>query len=209
MRFAVRHAAFVLPANVGAMLSHLAHASIAPPSADASARLGSQDCAFGPLARLLGGLGLALILCAGGSAGVAHAASPNDSLAVLSWEAPGDDGATGVATRYELRYRITAVAGTDTLGWWNSATSLATLPIPSAAGVTDSVVVRGLNPGLNYYFMLRVADEVPNWSGFSNLVGVTALYDTTAPATINDLRVEESGPEPRSAIEDEAKVPPK
>jgi len=44
-------------------------------------------------------------------------------------------------------------------------------------------LVEGLAPGNTYYFVLRTADEVPNWSYFSNIAVVTtgALPDTTIP----------------------------
>lgn len=152
-------------------------------------------------------LGLALLLAACAGAGNAQAQSPNDSVAVVSWEAVGDDGMSGRATRYELRYRTTAITGTDTLGWWNGATSLGGLPAPSNPGVTDSVVVRGLSPAASYYFMVRVADEVPNWSGFSNLVSVAAAVDGVPPAPIRDLRVDDTTPALRSDVE--GSEPPK
>jgi hypothetical protein len=112
---------------------------------------------------------------------------------VLLWEAPGDDGSTGRAARYELRYRTTPVTGTDTLSWWNVATAVSGLPTPSAAGATDSVVVMGLDPGQVYYFIVRAADEVFNWSGFSNIAVRDRLADVIPPAAITDLAATASG----------------
>ena len=122
-----------------------------------------------------------------------HAAAAQtsaDSTVSLHWTASGDDGATGTASTYDLRYRAVAISGTDTLTWWNAATRVTGLPIPHAAGVEDSMRVRGLMPSTTYYFLLRVADEVPNWSGFSNVaVKATGTGDVTAPAAIADLTV--------------------
>lgn len=87
------------------------------------------------------------------------------------WTAPGDDGMSGRAARYELR-RSTAAPGVDTLAWWEAATPVPGLPAPSLAGSTDSVRVTGLARETAYFFILRTADEVPNWSGFSNVVPV-------------------------------------
>jgi hypothetical protein len=103
----------------------------------------------------------------------------------LYWTAPGDDGSLGRASQYAMRYSTVAVPS-DTSSWWNAATAVAGLPSPSPAGVTDRVDVGGLAIGQSYYFLLRAADEVPNWSPFSNVwredVGsdVDAIRATTA-----------------------------
>ena len=119
----------------------------------------------------------------------ARAQTAADSTAVLRWTAPGDDGTVGRATSYALRYRNAAITGTDTLGWWNAATQATGLPVPGVSGSTDSLRVRGLTPLTTYYFVVRTADEVPNWSGFSNVAVVTTSGDATAPAAIADLSV--------------------
>jgi predicted nucleotidyltransferase len=86
----------------------------------------------------------------------------------LYWTAPGDDGSLGRAAQYAMRYSTIPVPS-DTSSWWNAATAVAGLPTPSPAGVTDRVDVGGLTVGQSYYFLLRAADEVPNWSPFSNV----------------------------------------
>jgi len=121
------------------------------------------------------------------SARWSYAQTAADSTLVISWTAPGDDGTTGRATSYDLRYRSTPISGIDTLSWWNAATPVPAEPIPGVAGSTDSVRVRGLTPITTYYFVLRVADEVPNWSAYSNVGSATTSGDLTAPATIADL----------------------
>ena len=107
----------------------------------------------------------------------------------VEWVAPGDDGNTGTATTYALRYRTTAISGTDTLSWWNAATPVSNLPAPAVAGTLQSKVVSGLSATQTYYFLLRTADEVPNWSGFSNLAIKLPSVDGTPPAAITDLAV--------------------
>lgn len=104
------------------------------------------------------------------------------------WTAPGDDGVAGRAAQYDLRYSTNPIVGADTLGWWNAATQAPGEPLPSVGGATDSVRVLGLQSSSRYYAIVRAADEVPNWSGFSNV----AIFDTpdmTPPARISDLRV--------------------
>ena len=120
---------------------------------------------------------------------VAEAQTSADSSIVLQWTAPGDDGNVGRATSYDLRYRTVGITGTDTLSWWNSATQASGEPVPGVVGATDSLRVRGLQPLTTYYVIVRAADEVPNWSGFSNLAVKATSGDNTAPAAIADLTV--------------------
>ncbi len=120
---------------------------------------------------------------------VAQAQTSADSSIVLQWTAPGDDGTIGRATSYDLRYRTVTITGTDTLGWWNSATQVAGEPVPGVSGATDSLRVRGLTPSTTYYFIIRAADEVPNWSGFSNLATKATTGDGVAPAAITTLAI--------------------
>lgn len=119
----------------------------------------------------------------------AHAQTAADSTVLLNWTAPGDDGTVGRATTYDLRYRTVAIAGTDTTTWWNSATQVTGEPAPGVSGSTDSMRVRGLSPLTTYYFMIRAADEVPNWSGYSNVAVRTTTGDATPPAAVADLSV--------------------
>lgn len=139
---------------------------------------------------LLAGLAALAVVTAGlVPASPALAQFSADSTVLLQWTAPGDDGSTGTATTYALRYRTVPVSGTDTLTWWNAATSVSGLPAPRPAGSTDSMRVRNLQPLTTYYFILRAADEVPNWSAFSNIASKTTGGDNTAPAAIADLTV--------------------
>ena len=119
----------------------------------------------------------------------AHAQTSADSTVLLQWTAPGDDGNTGRATSYDVRYRTTNITGTDTTTWWNGATQATGEPVPRTAGATDSLRVRGLTPLTTYYFMIRAADEIPNWSGFSNVAVKMTGGDATPPSTVADLTV--------------------
>ena len=136
--------------------------------------------------------GVALIAAISALALPGLAAAQTISTTLL-WTAPGDDGMVGRATTYALRYRTTAIVGTDTLSWWNAATAVSGLPAPGVSGATDSVLVNGLDPTKTYYFILRTADEVPNWSGYSNVAIKPASVDATPPAAITDLAVPAAG----------------
>jgi hypothetical protein len=83
----------------------------------------------------------------------------------LSWTAPGDDGTTGTATSYIVRYWDYPI-GTE-LGW-ASATDVDGEPTSQAAGNIEAMRISGLTPGQTYYFMVRAEDEVGNLSSLGN-----------------------------------------
>ena len=112
-----------------------------------------------------------------------------EQTVVLRWTASGDDGLSGRAAHYDLRYSRYGIAGTDTLGWWNAATRVNLWnKIPALPGMPDAVRVFGFTPGFRYFAMLRTCDEIPNWSPYSNLAIIEAT-DLTAPVAVRDLRV--------------------
>ena len=87
----------------------------------------------------------------------------------LSWTAPGDDGNIGTASEYDLRYSTSPITEAN----WDLATRVTGESKPSEAGSHETFYVRGLSSGTTYYFALKTADEVPNWSGLSNVVSET------------------------------------
>jgi hypothetical protein len=102
---------------------------------------------------------------------VSDLASPSNTAtsATLTWTAPGDDGAEGTATAYDIRYSLAVITEAN----FNSATQAANLPVPSAAATGETHTVTGLAANTTYHIALKAADEVPNWSGLSNVVSVT------------------------------------
>jgi formylglycine-generating enzyme required for sulfatase activity len=92
--------------------------------------------------------------------------SVTTTTAVLTWTAPGDDGLTGTASTYDVRYAI----GEATAFQWNSATQATSEPAPKVDGSHETFTVTGLTAGTTYTFALKTGDEVPNWSAISNLV---------------------------------------
>ncbi|MBO9610465.1 MAG: fibronectin type III domain-containing protein, partial [Paenibacillaceae bacterium] len=87
----------------------------------------------------------------------------------LTWTSPGDDGATGTATSYALRYSTSDI----TTGNWTSATAAGFVPIPAAAGKQQSAWVYGLNPSTSYKFAIRATDEAGNVADLSNTADAT------------------------------------
>lgn len=116
--------------------------------------------------------------------------APQNSV-TLEWTAPGDDGLVGQASGYDLRFSTNAISGTDTLTWWNNASSATALPSPSPAGSTDQAQVTGLSYDTQYYFIIRARDEAWNWSGFSNVAShfvpaCSAPTDTPGNFTVSE-----------------------
>ncbi|HET9939977.1 MAG TPA: hypothetical protein VFR25_02645 [Candidatus Eisenbacteria bacterium] len=108
---------------------------------------------------------------------------------ILRWTAPGDDGLTGRAAHYDLRYSLSSITGTDTLGWWNSANRISIWnKVPALPSKPDSVRALGFTPGYRYYAMIRTCDDASNWSPFSNIAVIQAS-DLTPPKAVTDLRV--------------------
>lgn len=91
------------------------------------------------------------------------------STMTVNWTAPGDDGTTGTAISYDLRYSTAPI----TLVNWGAATEVTGEPTPSAAGANESMNVADLTPNTLYYFAIRTSDEVPNESGLSNVPSAT------------------------------------
>jgi hypothetical protein len=106
-----------------------------------------------------------------------------DGDARLTWTAPGDDAASGTASQYDIRYSTATISSAN----WNSATQVSGEPSPKATGNSESFLVSGLQSGTTYYFAIKAADEVPNWSELSNVPSIIAP-DKLAPGPIADLQ---------------------
>ncbi|MDD5688241.1 MAG: discoidin domain-containing protein [Elusimicrobia bacterium] len=103
---------------------------------------------------------------------------------VLGWTSVGDDGNSGTANAYDIRYSNVNITDSN----WSTTTQCSGEPTPLVAGSNQSYTVQGLSAGITYYFAMKVRDEVPNWSGISNVVSkATNAPDTTAPSSINTL----------------------
>ncbi len=97
--------------------------------------------------------------------------STGSTTALLAWTASGDDGGTGTARSYDLRYSTSPIDA----GNFDLATPAAGEPAPRAAGVPESFEVSGLDYLTTYYFAVVVADEQNNRSGVSNSPNGTTL----------------------------------
>ena len=97
----------------------------------------------------------------------------------LTWTASGDDGSLGTATSYNLRFSTDLISDDAS---FTTATAVTGLVAPKDAGSAESFTVTGLADGTKYYFALKVGDEVPNWSGLSNIVQPVTLSPVTTVA---------------------------
>lgn len=93
------------------------------------------------------------------------------SSIVLTWTAPGDDGSTGTATSYDIRYSQSLI----TEAVWSTVTNPTGEPSPQVAGTTESFTVTGLNSERLYYFAIKTTDDEGNVSDISNVPSSTTL----------------------------------
>ncbi|MEN9797193.1 MAG: hypothetical protein RL653_889, partial [Pseudomonadota bacterium] len=94
----------------------------------------------------------------------------------LTWTATGDDGITGTATRYDLRWAKDDACPIEDEAALEGATPLP-LPAPLAAGTAESTTVEALPRRARVCFGLVVVDEFGNRSPMA----------TSAPAQLPDL----------------------
>lgn len=109
----------------------------------------------------------------------------------LSWTAPGNDGNTGTAASYDIRYSSSPITAEN----WDDATPLTGLPTPLVAGSAQTFDWYDYQDEATYYFAMKAADdwEVPNVSELSNVAQITTPVDTTPPAAVTDLAVSSTG----------------
>lgn len=84
----------------------------------------------------------------------------------FSWTATGDDGGTGTASSYIIRYSASPIDD----GNWASAADVTGEPVPQPSGAFEFWTGRGLTAGETLYFAIRAADESNNESPTSNTV---------------------------------------
>lgn len=94
--------------------------------------------------------------------------------ALLTWTAAGDDGFTGTAAEYDLRYSASPIV---TTAHWNAATSFQgdwTANSVPGGGYAEQYV---LDPGVGSicYWAIRYRDEAGNMSPISNSFGIQFL----------------------------------
>ena len=107
------------------------------------------------------------------------ASGPEYGEIYLDWNSPGDDGMSGTAMTYIMRYAQYAI---DTEAKWDAATDVTGEPRPLLAGTHQNMTVSNLVPGRTYYFALRAVDDFNNISALSNSPSAVA----TAPEPVTE-----------------------
>ncbi len=91
----------------------------------------------------------------------------------LNWTAVGDDGITGIATSYDIRYAISPI----TEATWSSATLAIGEPSPSSPGDSESFNITNISSETTYYFAIKTSDESGNQSTISNIPSLSTLAE--------------------------------
>jgi subtilisin family serine protease len=111
------------------------------------------------------------------------ASNPGSNTMTLAWTSTGDDGNTGRATSYEIRYATSPI----TEATFGSA-ALAPSPDPLTAGSPQTTDVSGLSFSTTYWFAIKAFDEFNNSGPISNLAMGTTLGApdiTASPASFS------------------------
>lgn len=90
----------------------------------------------------------------------------------LTWTATGDDGHSGQASQYDLRYSTAPIVEFET------ADRLTITEAPPEPGAYDTYLVDDLIPDTHYYFALRIGDSSDNWSSPAYADGMTISLST-------------------------------
>ncbi|MEJ7646214.1 MAG: fibronectin type III domain-containing protein [Chryseolinea sp.] len=104
------------------------------------------------------------------------AGTASNNSVQISWSSTGDDGNTGTATAFDVRYSTSAITAAN----FASASQASGEPTPLASGASQSFLISGLAASTTYYFAMKVLDEVNNTSSISNVVSKAT---TAVPAS--------------------------
>jgi hypothetical protein len=83
----------------------------------------------------------------------------------LNWTATGDNGTSGTAFLYDIRYSKDPITAEN----FEAATLVEKTPSPAESGTPESITVKNLEFSSNYYFAMKVRDRQFNYSGLSNV----------------------------------------
>ncbi|HET9641392.1 MAG TPA: fibronectin type III domain-containing protein, partial [Candidatus Paceibacterota bacterium] len=103
--------------------------------------------------------------------------------AVLSWVAPGDNGSTGTAASYDIRYSTAPITAAN----FSSATTVTGEPPPLAAGTSQSYTLVALASATTYYVAMTATDAAGNVSAISNVVSFSTPSTDVTPPTLSAI----------------------
>ncbi len=85
--------------------------------------------------------------------------SASQSTVVLNWTAVGDDGSSGRASYYDIRWSLNPITAQN----FDGATAISDARLPMAPGTPETAIVRGcFAPGSTIYAAMRVFDKAGN-----------------------------------------------
>jgi subtilisin family serine protease len=99
----------------------------------------------------------------------------------LNWTAPGDDGMTGRAAVYDLRFTTSE----SSIGSADAGSARLGAPAPGPSGASDGVTVPAPEPGATCWYWLRANDEAENTSGCSNVARFTRPPEPVLPVGLS------------------------
>lgn len=100
----------------------------------------------------------------------------------LTWTASGDDGASGTASTYDVRYASSPI----TAGTWAAATPATGEPTPKASGSSETFQLSGLAAGATYHLAVVAIDDAGNAGPLSNVVveSTPSVLTITSPSPL-------------------------
>jgi hypothetical protein len=117
------------------------------------------------------------------------AKSPGVRSLGLQWVAPGDNGWSGTAASYDIRYSTSPINADN----WDEALTVSRTPTPIEGGRIQKCSAVSLYPATKYYFAMKASDESSNVSDISNVTSGITAQERMPPSDITDLAVSELG----------------
>jgi hypothetical protein len=99
-----------------------------------------------------------------------------------SWTEPGDDGGSGTAMSFDLRYSTSSI---DNDSEFDAATPIVGEPVPGGAGSLASFSFESPQEGVTLFFRMKAFDDSGNASPLSNSESATTT--SIPPAAVSDL----------------------
>jgi subtilisin family serine protease len=99
------------------------------------------------------------------------------SRVTLAWTASGDDGGSGQASTYQIRFATFPLDAAN----FAEGTPVVSPPDPGPPGSRETLSVSGLEPDTEYYFALRVLDE---WGAYGDPDNVSPVSNVVVATTL-------------------------
>jgi hypothetical protein len=113
---------------------------------------------------------------------------PDDGTVLLNWTAPGDDGDSGEAVSYTVKFSTLPIPNWVCFEY--VAEEYNNYWVPKASGEQESYLLIDLTAGIEHYFSIEAIDEANNNALPSNDPSAIVTIDTTPPSAITDLTAE-------------------